>query len=528
MGDFNPINYSAELRAAASGLDKAEIAKIFSDFRVPNSEMRVEYNSNNVAACYRLRQKKNKNIFTEMNKLGSLAVVANCGLLYVSLNGGAPEALVRASAFETMVSSPLYKEISNIHERGHLLHANRTNYERLEHALRSFGQMICLAVNNINNVDAVRSFSALKVFCARKAFYSSSELDQVLLYLKWLTKVSQTVLLKGVFPEMPALIAQEGPFMFEGHLAPFTGELAFISHYFTTNSRRMNRLSYDEAKGCAQIASASRALPYPSPAQVAASVDETISLVIKKNPPNEDALAKYREGLRGLVSLTPAPKNQRTHCSLISKGCAENPRSEGGRSRLLISVARLCTDLPLESAVDLIDYFDQFGNRLVYKKSLDIMTSAIAMRANYYKRAPNLGDILYVKPDEAGDVIARVEICNAVPKMLGKIMSMIASKMMLSKGSYSEPCTIIHGAICFKHTEVTFKLEKPIFVKADVSIEAGMKTRLITAAEAAVAHLGQLPANYMRKYLSQDPFTRVGFEEAEKLWIVLKDYGKRS
>jgi hypothetical protein len=156
------------------------------------------------------------------------------------------------------------------------------------------------------------------------------------------------------------------------------------------------------------------------------------------------------------------------------------------------------------------------------------MTEIAAVRSDYFERPPNLGDILYVKPNDAGDTIARLETCKAVPKMLGKIMSMIASKMMLSKGSYSEPCTVIHGALCFLHNEVTFKLEKPLFVKADVSIEAGMKTRLITAAEAAVAHLGQLPANFMRKYLSQDPFTRVGFEEAEKLWVVLKDYSKRS
>jgi len=114
-----------------------------------------------------------------------------------------------------------------------------------------------------------------------------------------------------------------------------------------------------------------------------------------------------------------------------------------------------------------------------------------------------------------------------VPKYLGNILNLTASMLIREYGDYSPKPQFLHGIMFFDADNVKFKLKRIPSVRADVSTEAGMKARLITAASAAFAHLSQLPANHMRDWLSQDPFHRVGFEESDKLWEVLKTYRKK-
>jgi hypothetical protein len=63
---------------------------------------------------------------------------------------------------------------------------------------------------------------------------------------------------------------------------------------------------------------------------------------------------------------------------------------------------------------------------------------------------------------------------------------------------------------------------------ASVSIESSLKARMVTTAPSSITEIGQLCNNALREHLSKDPFLRVGFNEPDKLWEVLKAYAKYS
>jgi len=63
-------------------------------------------------------------------------------------------------------------------------------------------------------------------------------------------------------------------------------------------------------------------------------------------------------------------------------------------------------------------------------------------------------------------------------------------------------------------------------VKSALSIEAGGKTRLVTAGLASVAQIGQLIRHPIAEWLGLDQTLRVGFDEPDKLWEVLKAFQK--
>lgn len=96
-------------------------------------------------------------------------------------------------------------------------------------------------------------------------------------------------------------------------------------------------------------------------------------------------------------------------------------------------------------------------------------------------------------------------------------------------GHYSEQPTMTLGIMSFGTRNIKFRLNvESLPVRAGLSVEKGLKTRLTTSAMTAFSHLSQLPANYMRETLSQDPFLKTGLDEPDKLWQVLKAYKSRS
>jgi hypothetical protein len=210
---------------------------------------------------------------------------------------------------------------------------------------------------------------------------------------------------------------------------------------------------------------------------------------------------------------------------MTGTGTYEQSRSEGGRARFLVARARAFADLPISEETDeLVGKFDQFGCFIIHPITLQIAR-------DYTKdldKKPPLGLLMFSHGYEIEDILKEYyDKGRTVPKHLGQILNLVASSCVRAYGEYSEVPHEIQGVMCFKSERVTFQLSRTLRVRADVVIEAGLKCRLVTAAHAGFAHLSQLPASYMRAYLSQDPFHRVGFEEADKLWEVLKRYRKR-
>jgi DNA-binding transcriptional regulator/RsmH inhibitor MraZ len=382
--------------------------------------------------------------------------------------------------------------------------------------------MICLSVHDLSDRDLLEAFWKFKLKIIEFAFSSPTSVDETTECLKALGKACQALFLRVKPPEIPLrdIISENG------RLLPFEGPLSFINDLLPIRGYDRRKLSYNEARILAQIGNSPRGLSYPSTNQVRKSIEETIEIVTTKETPKPGAINLYKKGLEAVRTSIGKRKSNRTHVSLVASGSSEASRNQGGRARVLVISARRTTDLEVPDECNLVGMFDQFGEEIISKTTWELFK--LKMKKNIYLRNPTLGDLLFVKPGELEENLNRSLNENfTVPKELAKILNLTASKLIRSNGSYDPPCVEIFNTIAFSSNKTRYRLEVPLQVKADVSIESGLKARLITAPQAAFAHLSQLPANLLREYYSQDPFHRVGFEESDKLWEVLKAYSKQ-
>jgi hypothetical protein len=479
-----------------------------------------ESRGGNKAAEWRLRVKKQRAVNSRLKELGELALLSGSSLLTLAFNGSVKDLERYTNWRTTLEESPVWGFLNPV-QQGQLKGAKHANYTRIEASIRSLGQMICLSIKDLNDPIIVNAFSDFKLLCIKHAFKSDQTCDEVITYIKWLGKVCQALFLRSQLPEAPSGFTSRIGEIF----LPFDGELAFISRNLCSGSIRKQPMDFKQAQKLAQIGNVPRSLPYPSQDQVKSDVKRTLETVQQSTTTPAKSISDYRLGLNIIKSRLPE-KKVKTHVSLVGSGCYETSRSEGGRARFLIMNAKTFTNLPYTEGERLIGKIDQFGLTLVHPATWALLQS----RLSAYEQTPTLGTILYVPVQELEQVLENDLVKGRkVPKYLGHILNMTASSLIRELGSYNVEPQEINKLIYFEPgTKVRFILELTPKVKADVSIEAGLKSRLITSAMAAYAHLGQLPANYMRSFLSQDPFHRVGFQEADKLWEVLKQYRKES
>jgi hypothetical protein len=412
----------------------------------------------------------------------------------------------------TLMSSPIYSKLGKIAQYK-LAAAKYVPYTRLELGIQAFGEMICLATENLSSTEMLTAFDAFKVWCIERSFMNSTSLDETLSYIKWLSKVAQSAILQVNYTEPPIQA-----FCQNGVLMPFVGDLKFIDDLFQTGKRRTSKLTYLQSASLAQIANTSRALPYPSDQQVKESIRKTIETFTTESSVGPVSRKAYVKGLHAMKDRLDS-RNTNSHVSLVGNGSHEKSRSQGGRARYLIGNCRLATDLPAKGhAEKFVGKFDQFGILMMSRLTLKTMNDQIK------KTGVNLtlGDVLYCDPAE---LLLRVEKLSQgdklVPLHLVHILNNVASKLMLSVGKFTPAHEAISNLIAFTEPTTRFQMTGILPVKADVSIESGMKARLVTSAMAGFSHLSQLPSNKMRAILSKDPFCRVGFNEADKLWAVM-------
>jgi hypothetical protein len=476
------------------------------------------------AAAWRKRVQRQTAIDNELTKLGPLALLCSGGLL-VAWRDNEVQRVKRQSRWRpTLIESPIFDQLDR-YGKAHILRAEYEPYVRLELAINAIGQMICLSTTDLTDRELIAGFSDFKVWCINHAFKDEQSLDDVIQYIKWLAKAAQSVFLKAKVPDEPEL----RPVRQNGKIIPFVGKLSFVSSLIQSGRRR-EELTSLKARALAQIASTNRALPYPSTTQIRKSIKDTVEAFTSTKSVSQNALNVHRIGLDAIRHSIGETAGKRTHSSLVNKGTVECSRANGGRSAFLVAAARSATDLPLVEEMEvLVGRRDQFGNVLIDPTTWQLAWMLLANRQ--YNINPRLGDILYLQPEEISDQWDyALNKGKRVPLHLAQILNNIASKLVLSIGEYDKPHKIICGLLTFskKLEPIRFKIGKTIPTKADVSIESGLKARLTTSQMAAVAHLAQLPSNTMRAYLSKDPFCRVGFEESEKLWEVLKQYGKEN
>jgi hypothetical protein len=511
-GEFE-INYLHPLQ------DVQSTRREISDLNLSN---RRRPKSGNPAAEWRLRCKRAANIESELRKLGSLAILSVGSLLTFSLNGIVTTPVRYSNSKETLRNSPMYLSLSAEGKR-RLTGAQYVNYSSVEDNLRQLGIMLCLAVSDLHDQSLVEAFNKFKLKIVEHAFSSPTSVDEVSETIKSLGKYCQALLLRVPLPEFPLeYLVKEN-----GRILPFEGPLAFINELANASPFHRRKLTYNEARILAQIGNCPRGLSYPSTNQIRESIATTMDIVTTHATSDPEDLSSYKKGLLAVRTAIGARSSDRTHVSLVSSGTSEVSRSQGGRAKILVISARRTTDLPIPDVCELVGKYDQFGEQIVDQATWELFR--YHMSRNIYLKNPTLGDIMFVKPSELEISLQKSLNENQfVPRELAKILNLTASKLIRSNGRYEPQCVESFNTIYFTSTKVKYILERPLEVKADVSVESGLKTRLITAPQAAFAHLSQLPANLLREYYSKDPFCRVGFEESDKLWEVLKAFAKKN
>lgn len=491
----------------------------------------IASNGNDEAAKWRLRCVARMNVFYELEKLGSVATLMCGGLLLLPDGNGKVLALENFSHWrETLEMSPMYQKIP-VHYRGRFSKMKYEHYTRIEDGLAALGRCLCLAVSDLEDKTLIEYLALLKIWAVETCIKAGS--DEVLVYLKWVAKAAQAAFLAAGVPELP----DTHPALFKGLILPFAGQLEFVSRLLLGLRDRKDGLILEEGRSLAQLASISRALPYPSEVQVRTSINEVQELITTPiEPVSADTMSRYKTGLRDIKSRCGDKiTNQRTHVSLSASGALENSRSQGGRGDYLVKLAkRACNQRITPQLVDSIK-----GKVDVFQRTpLELfLAETIKSRFNDSTAAsggeePNwiLGPFLYGKGGEIDSLIEKAKDKMAVPSRLTDILNLVCSADLLKFGDYDLEYEVIHGMLLFQKggplPEFIPKTEA-IPVRADVSIEAGMKTRLVTAAPGAYVHFGQQLGHLLREYLSTDPFLQVGFEEPDKLWEVLKTYRKK-
>jgi hypothetical protein len=445
------------------------------------------------------------------------------------------------SWIETLKESKLYLAVRQ-DRRGTLVRAPRARYERMENCLRSLGQVICLATEDLDDEALFRAFSKLKLWAVERGM-SATYQDGIISSIKWLTKLCQAIFLASEIPEQEPTF--EVPIV-DGILLPFDGPLKFISDFYLGNRDRSLGITLEEARSLAQIGAAGRAMPYPSKEQVCSSVSATVEMIttVKPKIPNW-VLRKHSFKLKSFISSLNSQKTswendrdllQRTHMSLSNSASFEAPRSDGGKAGYLVALARRASDQSVtkEFLGWLKGRVDCFG-KVIGDPITCILASKFLDLADDDPRKCGItvGDVAYIpSSDFAKAMQDKVDGKTSVPLQLSWLLTNTSCLDMLKYGHYdNSPSTewnLLSFGKEFKDKLSKFHMDQDYFpVRASLSIEAGMKVRLVTSAPSAFTQISQLVANKCRETLSQDPFMRVGFQESDKLWEVLKAYGRR-
>lgn len=355
--------------------------------------------------------------------------------------------------------------------------------------------------------------------------HDSASVDQILVYLKWLSKTCQAIFLQAEIP------VREGFFpRIKEDNTPFrSGKFAFIEQLFR-NGRRTSPLTKEQAYTLAQIASINRALPYPSKHLVCQQVRETCSMISKGIKLSDEAKRSHQGGVKQILHRLGEPDDFQVHISLGGSASEELPREEGGKAAWLVSNAKKYCDQGITPKMlsELSGTYDHLG--------FEVLNPATMLQAAKLMDDPEnlldltVKDVLYLDPGEASIYFDGLDFLNKdrLPKDLTKILLLESSRQVLRFGHFNKPVVNNDlGLPLFKERYDDLKFIPTVTsipVTAALSIESAMKSRLVTAAPSGYTEIGQTINNFMRTYLSKDAFLRIGFDEADKLWETLKAY----
>jgi hypothetical protein len=404
------------------------------------------------------------------------------------------------------------------------------SWSRLWKGWRSFASTICLGFEVIDH-EAYEGLRDLKLWYLNHGLYNE---DQALDFLKFLSKTAFQVCFekpnirfdgKSYFPDYDKVTES-----YNQSFSFFRGSLSWWAHTLINRSTLYVGLdpkseSYgsdlsSRYRALAQVSTAGRALPYPSELQVRKAVEKMISAVNKETHVSPSKISELKYALKMATSHYKEVAPASGRLDLSGAACFESSISLGGRGvySLQGTMKLLKTQLPAgiwhSCTVD-SDKFDFLGRKL----------------GKPFNWLP-LGNQIY------GDDPARISDGPVyknpwevhIPENLGDCVALWASSEMTRYGTFlPEPqfrLPIDRSTYLpiweVKTSRVFIPDYKALPVRAALSLEAGMKARVVTAAPAWYIQLLQVARHQIQDWFSQDPTLRVGIEEPDKLWEVLK------
>jgi len=387
----------------------------------------------------------------------------------------------------------------------------KQSYDRIEVAYRDFCAAFILAEKEeINSMVYLKAFWELKLWCVE------TPEDNAVKHLKFLLKVAQAVFLKAEMPEYDT----RGPLIYDK--IPSLQWIAKAFHY----GKRDYPITIGQAQLLTQLANFLRAGPYPSHEMVDEDLGRTIDMVQEEKVLEPKALRSHYGGLRQIRERLNEPDKTGVHISLAGSGCLENPRSKGGKAAYLVTLAKNLTDREIGSAAELgsVCGLEDVFSQMVLNFEVARLASDVLSKGGKLL----WGDVLYVPPQVFAFNLAN-EKPREVPYGLAPLILLVCTEDLRKVGHYDKPIIPnLLGVPMFKPgLKVQFEPDvDSLPVKASVSIEGAGKSRLVTSTMASFTEVGELMNSFMRNWLSKDPFCRIGFEEADKLWEVLRSYDR--
>lgn len=458
-----------------------------------------------------IRVERRRNIYDRLKQLGKLAVLGLTSILTGYEDGQVAPLAEETNSKSVFKQSYMFKQNSRSVNKA-ILALETEHYERAQEAYQSFMIAVTLSIRELNDRATLECFNTLKLWVYRH-MTSPGHVDQVCNYLKWLLKACQMLFLGKEIPLpeswFPTINGLYHPFQ--------TGELAFLQEFFEAR-KLTRRLTVPEISIVVQLANGIRAMPYPSKRQMQESITKTLGIL--SNPERIDIAVReqYKIALSQIkLRLGPATE-RRTHVSLTSSACLENPQSKGGKAtyKVLKMKAYLAKPAKKEVIKPLEGLRDHLGDPVFLPGISD-----------FIKEGHEILDLCYLHPDDAVKYLDKVDISKErVPYDYGRCILLVSS-IQLNEDKLGTYLGIIENPLkipLFKGKTKFIPNVETMKVKASLVQEKGMKSRVVTTTHEAKAQIEQAFSNMVREYLSKDPFHRVGFDEADKLWETLKAY----
>lgn len=465
------------------------------------------------------RRLRRRNIYDRLKAVGKLSLLGLTsiltGLELDDIEGWVVKPLVEETNWKVVFRTSYMYRTNAVNVNRAVAALTTSSYKRAEEAFRSFSANLCISVEDEGDLKLVQNVNELKRWCYR-SMTTDAGVDRVCSYLKWLTKSCQAIFLEGYALERESWFPS-----INGKNHPYEGtKLAFVGQLLDGMRISLSSLEREQVESLVQLANGVRALPYPSLAQSQEAIDKVVDILSKKPRVEETHVGLYKASLALVGARIGSSEPCDTHVSLTTSACLEETQADGGKGAALISALKELLDrVPEKEALaGLEDLRDHIG-AVVFHRGI----SAFA--------GPNvkLYNLAYLKPDKAEEYLDGMRE-GEPPYDFGMCLMLTASWLLggpAGLGQFDDRIPNRYDIPLFLGRTKLRLTSGPVPTRASVVLERGLKTRLVTSMPAAKALVEQAMGHIVRAYLSRDKFLRIGFEESDKLWEVLKEYHKR-